>query len=273
MKNIGLSSFAYRYNIGFSGFMPEKPMDSLAFLKAAYENGFSGVQLCENLGIAQADNNQLKQIKALASELGLFLEVGMNTVTAESIVRHLEIAKTLSASFLRIVLVGPRLTDPRAVNEACDKYTAMLSQTLSLAKKYGISMGLENHFDLPTYALKNIVETINDNTIGLIVDTTNAIHFLERPEETLSICEGHIVSIHLKDYLPQKVEAGHFISGTILGQGDLNPRPFINACDNIIMEMTVRRLEGYTIPQVLEWEHHAVATSAKMLLELCKNNS
>jgi hypothetical protein len=75
------------------------------------------------------------------------------------------------------------------------------------------------------------------------------------------------MSAHLKDYLPQKVEAGHFISGTVLGEGELDVLPFLYACDNIIMEMTIRRPDGQTAEQVLEWERGAVAASAKALFQ------
>jgi len=265
MKNIGISSFAYRYSIGLPGLIPINPMSALDFLHSAHELGFQGVQLCENLNISDMDDAEWALIKNRADELGLFLEVGMNTVTVDSLTKHIEIADRLSASFLRVVLGGPRCYKAEDAYRARDEFIAIFQQVLPLAKKYHIAMGIENHFDLPTYALREIVDAVDDESLGLIVDTTNGIHFLERPEETLEICRGRIVSIHLKDYLPQKVEAGHFISGTVLGNGDLDVLPFLCACDNIIMEMTTRRPNGYTIGQVIQWEKNTVEASAKAL--------
>ena len=45
MITIGLGSYAYRYSIGFPGFVPEKPMTVQDLLQEAHLLGFNTVQL------------------------------------------------------------------------------------------------------------------------------------------------------------------------------------------------------------------------------------
>ena len=270
MKRLAVSSFAFRYNIGFDGFEPPRRLSTAGFLERAHALGFQGVQLCENLGILKMTQNELTQIRELARKLGLFIEVGMNGAEKDNLEKHLGIALSLSSNFLRVVLGGRSCKKNDEIAGAVSHYIDTIRSVLPLFKSKNIQVGIENHFDLPTPALRKIVDTINDNNLGLILDTTNCIHFLERPEEALEICRGRIVSVHLKDYCVKKVEAGHFISGTVLMDGELNVQLFLDCCENIVMEMTVRRPENYTPDQVVEWEDQAVAASARKLMS-CLN--
>ncbi|QQO08123.1 sugar phosphate isomerase/epimerase family protein [Breznakiella homolactica] len=270
MKQLAVSSFAYRYNIGFDGFASPRPLTAENFLRRAGDLGFQGVQICENLGIAKMSREELLRIKELARELGLFIEVGMNGAEKENLLLHREIAETLGSDFVRVVLGGKSRKTEAEAAEASKGFTYTIGSVLPLFKQSKIRIGMENHFDLPTRWLKAIADAVNDEYLGLILDTTNCIHFLERPEEALEICRGRIVSVHLKDYSVKKIEAGHCISGTVLLDGELSVQPFLDACDSIVMEMTIRRPEGFTADQILQWEDEAVAVSAGRLMDCVK---
>lgn len=270
MKTLAISSFAYRYAIGFDGFRPKSPLGADEFLRQAKALGFQGVQLCENLGIAQMTDAQLDGVGSLARELGLFIEVGMNGATEEKLYRHLEICKRLDSGFLRVVLGGKSCKNKdEAVREQL-RHTDVLRAVLPMFKQARVSIGIENHFDLPTYALRQIIDAIDDENVNLIFDTTNCIHFLERPQEALEICKGRIASIHLKDYTVKKVEAGHLVAGAVLGDGELEIPGILQSCDRIVLEMTIRRSPEESIEDVLQWEQHAVVASASRLLRLAQ---
>lgn len=269
MKKTAIGSFAYRYAVGINGFMPPEPMNAFAFLRKAKQLSFQGVQFCENLHYAQFSEKDIAALDALAKELGLFVEVGMNGANEENLLYHLKLAKQLSSSFVRVVLGGKSCKNPRETYEAQKAFTKILSNVLPAFRDQGVTLGIENHFDLPTYALRDIVDELDDDHVGLILDTTNCIHFLERPEEALQRCSGRIVSVHMKDYRTQKIEAGHLITGTELGKGELNIFPFLACCDRIVLEMTIRRSEEMTPEQAVGWEDRAVKASSAKLMELC----
>lgn len=267
MKVTVLGSYAYRYGIGFREYMPDKPMTVRELLVKARALGFQGVQLCENLKIAQMSPAELEEVRETAREQGLFLEVGMNGAREDSLYRHLDIACQLSSGFVRIALGGKSCKKQEEIEQVRKDYTQVIRAVLPAFRERGVTMGIENHFDLPTWALREMVEEIDDDRVKLILDTTNCIHFLERPEEALEICRGRLASVHLKDYTVQKIEAGHLVSGTVLGEGELNVQPFLECCDQITLEMTVRRSAALPAAEVVPWENAAVTASANRLHE------
>lgn len=267
---LGIGSFAFRYAIGFNGFTPPEPMTVIDFLVEARRLGFEGVQLCENLRFSHCSRDELITIKEKAQELGLFIEIGMRNITEENLSKHLNIAEILSSRFLRVVLGAEfKPEENPAILE--EKTIKRLQNILPHCKQAGIEIGIENHFDLPIDSLVRIAETLNDEHVGLILDTTNCLGFIEQPKKTLQIFQPYLRSIHLKDYTVSKVEAGYLITGAPLGEGWLHPEELLqealqhNPDISIILEMTIRRREGQKVEDIITWEKDAIEKSAKYL--------
>jgi len=274
IPQIGIGSFAFRYAIGRGEFQPPNPMTAMDFLSEAHELGFGGVQLCENLGYSSLSDDELLAIKSKADRLGLFIEIGMRYLTPENLSRHLEIAKLMSSGFLRMVL-GPQQTSPAADPEALRAKSArILLDALPQLRKQGVTVGIENNFDLTSDQLVRLVEDIDDKHVGLILDTTNCLGFTERPQETLEIFQPHVLSVHLKDYAVYRVEAGFIMTGTTLGEGWLDIDTLLKSIlesskvQSIIMEMCMRRNEQHTAKETLVWEREAIEKSANFLQKM-----
>lgn len=270
---IGIGSYAYRYHIGTDSFQPGIPMKTTDFMLKAHQLGYNLVQLCENLMIVNATNDELLHIKHKAEEYGLIIEVGMNGLEQESLKRHIEICNLLSARFLRIVLGGGSPICRNDLNEAAGKAIEVLSKNIEEIKKSEITVGIENHFDFPTAAIVDIVKAINEPSIGIIADTTNCLGFIEKPEEMLCLAGPHLLSVHIKDYIVKKVEGGYFITGQILGKGFLDAYSFLktafsyNPHVSIILEMTIKK-EDTEKEKVLYMENNAVEQSTNYLFTL-----
>ncbi len=272
-RRVGLSSFAFRYNIGFADFRPPVPMTALKFLHEAKSLGFNCVQLCENLGYAKLSDKELSVLADTAKELGIVVEVGMRGISDVSLARHLDIAELMSSDLLRIVLAesDDYLKDPKGFKE---KTARMIDMVLPRCRQSNIRIGIENHFDLPTKDLVDLVDMIKDPNVGLIYDTTNGIGFIEKPLETLELMKHKLFSIHLKDYTIKKVEAGYFMTGAVLGEGLLNAVHVLDTIRtlgsdiSIIMEMTVKRQAHHSVDEVLVWERESIKRSADYLFNL-----
>ena len=271
---LGIGSFAFRYAIGTADFEPDTPMTASAFVAEAARLGLDGVQLCENLGYAELPDSELSALADQARELGLFLELGMRDLTAANLERHLEIAEIASSALLRIVVGPNQPLPPGEPVRLRERAVALLTEALPRCRQLGLTVGLENHFDLPPRELLRLVEEIDDDSVGVIFDTTNSIGFIERPEESLAILQSKLLSVHLKDYEIRKVEAGYLMSGTRLGEGRLDVEGILrsalaaNPAASVILELTIRRAESLTPGEVLAAERSAVADSAATLREL-----
>jgi 3-oxoisoapionate decarboxylase len=271
-KAIGISSYAFRYGIGISGFVPARPMGASEFLLSARRLDLPHAQLCENLGFADAPIRDLERIRDEALDLGLTLEIGMKSLSAASLERHLDICALMGAKFLRIVL-GEGSEGPPDTNSAglAERAVNDFRGALDRIRGMGLRVGIENHFDLATARLINLVDAIDDPAVGLVFDTTNCLGFIERPETTLAAMGRRIMSVHLKDYSVRKVEAGYIVSGEPLGEGLLDVRGILAEVDRlnprapVLLEMTVRRREGMSPEEAAEWERSVIEQSAAAL--------
>lgn len=274
---IGIGSYAYRYAIGFRNFTPPHPMTVVEFFTEAHRLGLDGVQLCENLAYAEYPFSEFRAMRTIAQESGLFIELGMRNLTEQNLQRHFEIADVLSSRFLRVVLgdnSNYREEDPdRLIQQSC----SVLKNALSELKSLGLTIGIENHFDVTTDNLVRLVQEIDDEHVGLIFDTTNCLGFIQTPEDALAMIGPYLVSVHLKDYMVHKVEAGYLIRGTILGQGWLPVEKILDAVRSynpkvsIILEMTTRRDPDQNVEATIAWEREAIEQSIRTLRQLLQS--
>lgn len=260
---VGIGSFAYRYAIGSRGFDPGKPMSISDFLDTAARDGWEGVQLCENLGYANRSDADLAAVAAQADRLQLFVEIGFKGLTDKNLGRHLDIAEMFGSDLIRVV-VG---------DTGAEETLKILTSALPRLRSQGITLGLENYFDLTMDQLLRIVRQLGEERVGIIFDTTNGLGFLEKPQEQIVRAEPYLVSMHIKDYTIRKVEAGYFVTGAVLGKGMLD-LPAVLRCaagapnlHSIILEMTVKRNETAPVEAVIHREQEAVLESRDYLLQ------
>jgi sugar phosphate isomerase/epimerase len=259
---IGIGSFAYRYAIGIRGFGPEQPMTLRDFLGVATRDGWSGVQLCENLVYSSFSDADLAAAAAQAGRLQLFVEIGLNGLSDRSLSRHLDIAAIFNSDLVRVV-VG---------TTGVDETVRVLRSALPRLRRQNVTLGLENHFDLTTDQLLGIVRQLDDEHVGIIFDTTNGLGFLEKPEAAIVRVEPYLVSMHIKDYTIQKVEAGYFVTGSVLGKGLLDLEVVLRRAiraphlRSLMLEMSIKRDEANPVETVVQWEQEAILASRRHLL-------
>jgi sugar phosphate isomerase/epimerase len=270
---IGLGSYSYRYNAGFDGFRPEEPMTVVKLLEEAHKLGYHGIQLCENMRVSYLSNEELAEIKQKAQELGLFIEVGMNDLSAANLTKNLHLVELLSSKYLRIVLGATKIYPEKERDRFRENAARVLKDALPQIRALGIIVGIENHFDLPSLDLVRLIEETDDESIGLIFDSTNCLGFIERPEKILELFGPRLVGIHIKDYEIFKISGGYRIAGVCLGEGLLDVAGILkkamdyNFSLSITLEMPIHHIEGQGIEDITAWERIAVERSTKYLFK------
>jgi len=267
---IGIGSFAFRYHIGIPACTPARPMTPFGFIDAVESLGLTRLQFCENLRYADEPTHSIRWMSELCREKGLTVELGMYGLTQENLARHIRLAEVFSSRFIRVV-VGELAEDNRqSAQTALEAIRALLPELT----RHHITLGIENHFDITTEQVIEIIQAIDDPHVGAVYDTTNAIGFIEHPSHTLALMLPYVKSVHLKDYRMNKVEASIVMSGQILGEGVLDTENIIrqvarvNPDASIIMEQTIRRLDGITPEQAVEMEQMQIERSIAYLKAL-----
>lgn len=263
-SEIGLTSYAFRY-------AQEAGQGCRSLVEAAADMGFRRVQLCENTEIACLRRPQLAELAELSADLGVVLELGIKGLSEESLDRHVEAAAALGCGTLRVVLSERKPENAEEQTALEERAFSILDSRRAALRDAEIIVGLENHFDLPTERLVYLADILGPGLVGLILDTSNCLGFLESPENALRLMGDRILSVHLKDYLVRKHPQGYSIVGAVLGQGQLDVSGFVASISalrsrpTILLELAVVPAPGMEPDAVLRWEREAVRMSKERL--------
>ena len=266
---LGIGSFSYRYAIGNKDFIPHIPMDLFRFAESAKKLGYQRIQICENLNYTDENIETLYCAAQYMADLKLEVELGLNGLSPEALKKHLDLCKVFQCSLLRVVIGHGEWPQEKLYQYAFETILDIVPQL----EQEGITLGIENHFDLTTDNIIRLIRELNSVCVRAIYDTTNSIGFIEAPMETLDKLLPYCVSAHIKDYEIQKVEAGYQMQGKILGTGHLDlPRlkaKFESANDlqSLILEMTICRRTCAPEEEVLAEEQEQICKSTRCFVK------
>jgi len=85
-----------------------------------------------------------------------------------------------------------------------------------------VVLAIENHCDLRSTQLADLVRRMDSRWLGVCLDTANSTGQLERPMETVAALGPYVTQLHLKDFAVEKSSIGYRVAGRILGQGWLD---------------------------------------------------
>jgi sugar phosphate isomerase/epimerase len=252
---IGVSSFGYRWAVQL------KRLDILGLLEQAKNAGAEVVQICENLPLEKLQDQTLNNLSKAARKLGLILEVGIKGSEDEHIRHHLDIAKKLNASLLRVVL-----TEEGKV-PTFDELVSTFRSLAPVLHDLGITMGIENHFTLNPKELADLIGKIGDPSLGICLDPMNSISMLIGPHETVTTLAPLAVSVHVKDARARRVNTGFYVEGCPLGEGLVDIPGMVKAVQtsgrspNLLVEAWMDRLESgeETLAQEERWIREGIS--------------
>lgn len=213
---IGAGSYLFRYAVGTDKVRPPHPLGPVELVERAAALGFDLVQFADNLPLHPYGEQVWNQTRETARKYGLTLEVGTAGTKPERMRQYLKIAKCLDAKLLRIT---PHASDTHPTREeAADA----IREVLPAFREAGVAIAIENHFTMASEDLLWLVREIDDETVGICLDTANSIVQQEWPMETVRLLGDYAISLHMKDY---KMSAhpdgvGVLIEGAPLGEGD-----------------------------------------------------
>ena len=263
----GLGSYAFRHAISSK----TRPMDAEAFILNAADLGFQRVLACENLNFHKEGVHYFEQLKKIMSERNIIAETGMKGISLEEIKRHVEISSILGSPLLRLVIGENGGNTPegkiRVKNDTC----RVLEKVLPLLENNDLILGIENHFDLSTGDICDIVNHFNSRNIALIYDSTNGTGLLEKPFETLEKMKTRIVSAHIKNFISKKIDGGYYLAGTDLNEGDLDIKELVykileyNPRCSIIVEYNINPGKSMEENELLQWERDHIVINSTYL--------
>ena len=210
----------YSYHLAFGKHPDRKangPMTLAKCLNRAGKAGFEGVQIDPLHFDTQKDKPTW--VGTLASGLNMRIEASSIGVDHDRLLRDLEVAAAWKARVLRTTLGWDIPRGGRHPRERLEEIATALKNVLPEAEGLGITIAIENHADISTPDLIDLMNMVESDALGVCLDTGNSMVFLEDPAWTAEQLLPYAVTAHLKDYAWHVTNAGMKLVGVPLGDG------------------------------------------------------
>ena len=186
-------AYAFHLNFRFGGMTPA------GLLEFAAEQGLSGVKIHVDDGEAKhslrtACPETRAAFGAMAARLGLELHVETSSTAAVDLRETARIAHAVGARSMRFY---PRHSGP--VSQVLVQTVADLAILPQLDPQKRLTFTLEQHEDLKSTELLQILRGVNHLRLSLLFDFANMINAFETPFAALAIQAPHVTEVHIKD--------------------------------------------------------------------------
>ncbi len=269
---LGLDTYSHHLAFGrHPDFHPDRPMDLFAFVEKVSEYGLNGFQI-DPMHLAATDDEYLATVREEAESRGLFVEHGIMSTRAADIRRGIKICRKLGSSVLRAFIGFNRYDPGTSVGEELDRALREIASCVPDLERSGVRLAVENHGDVMSDELVDLVEEIESPSVGICLDVGNSLCVLEEPLAAARRMVPFAFSVHFKDYTIQGTPSGCKMTGVPLGEGVLPLFELYRlieeegVLDRLILEIPVE--PGHGEKHSLEREEDAIRRS----VAFCKEN-
>jgi len=213
---LGLDTYSYHFAAPFWAGRPAEPMTLTDYLDRAAELGADGLALADMRHFASTDPETVAAIGARADRLGLYLELGTGGVDFDHLRETLDLSRQLGSKVLRtFVSIGRTWSPPGEYEEALPGVVEALKRAAEACEASGVSLAIENHQDLTSEELAELLDAVGHPMIGVCLDTGNSLGVLEHPLDATRNLADRVLTVHLKSYgvLPAGAGAGYVLVG------------------------------------------------------------
>ncbi len=226
-------------------------------IKKAAEMGFEGLDFVE-VGLGYEEYlSYARDINAYCKSLGIqpvcfctsadFLKCDDISAEVERVKRNIDIAKAYGCTVFRHdISRGFPKGDNRTYDDAIRIITPAIREIAGYAGEKGIVSTTENHgfFSQDSERVKKLIESVNDENFGALVDIGNFLCADEDPVSAVKNLARHARHAHAKDFHFKnasaddpgkgwfKTRGGNYLRGSIIGHGNISVRECINALKN-----------------------------------------
>ena len=212
---IGLSSYAFFWQHSERA---AEPLDLAAMLRRTREFGVELFQICDYAPLLGYSAAELRELRALADDLGIRLELGTKGVAVEHLASFLQLAEVLGCTLVRSMLFSVASRPSMAEAEG------MLRAALPGYEASGVTLALETYEQVPSAELVSLIETVGSERLGICLDPANTVAALENPREVVERCAPYVKNMHIKDFAFSRQDGwvGFTLAGAELGTGLLD---------------------------------------------------
>lgn len=244
---LGADLFSLRFN----------EWNAFQYLDFAAQIGLNAVLYPDPTFLGSLEEAHLRQVKAYADQLGITVELGMDSIcetstrfspaggtAAEQLGQLLHAATVMGTPAVRCLLGSnaDRHTAPIAthIQNTIATCRAVREQALDL----GIKIAIENHAgDLLGRELKALVEEAGPEYVGVCIDSGNPLWVGESPFVTLEHVAPYVLMSHIRDTAVWPHPRGAVAQWVAMGDGNIGieewARRYMAQCPKTIFTLEI----------------------------------
>jgi sugar phosphate isomerase/epimerase len=218
---LGLDTYSYRCAVGLWDYTlrANAPMSLDHLLQKTAELGLDGLQLSDARHLDSLDYGYVSELRGKAEALGLYVELGTSGTNPDHLQNMVRAAHVLGSPVVRTFVGKPRPTAVSGLEKTLAAAADELSQVTPVCERYGVTLAIENHQDLTTRELLQLLARVDSPWVGVCFDTGNPLALLEDPLECARAVGPLVRTVHLKDYQVVARPDGFALVCCPLGEG------------------------------------------------------
>ncbi len=223
--HLGLGTYTFPWNIMLSDRLPYS-FGFREMLEFTADNNINFFQFCDNYPLHRLAKNELAELKKLALERNIQLQVGARGLRFDHIANYLFIAAELNSAFLRVV------TDDTDYYPNKEEVVQTIQALLPLLRETGVVLAIENHDRFKAQTLAGIIKQTDAASVAICLDTANSLGAGEGIGETVPALLPYAINLHIKDFTIERVnhKMGFTVLGAAAGKGMLDIPKLLNKC-------------------------------------------
>jgi hypothetical protein len=197
------------------------------------------VFLQDSLDPQAMEPSHWRQVHDYVTEKRLHIETGTGAVLPKSpaefdaSVRNLQQAvqraKAIGSPIVRCLHASDREhLPPGPVEQHIETMIKLLRAVRSQAMDAGVKYAIENHKDLLSFEMKQVIEGAGKEFVGSYLDTGNPVFVMEDPMTTLEHLGPLAVTVHLRDSVIYDTPRGIAVQWVPLGEGVIDFPAFLS---------------------------------------------
>jgi sugar phosphate isomerase/epimerase len=238
---LGVDVFSLRFN----------DWNAFELLEYAHRVGLDVVHFSDMSSFESTETGFLRNVKRRADELGIGIEVGMDSIcptstrfapergtVTEQLTEMLNVAAELGSPALRCYLGSMDDRQSELPMDAhCVAVVANLREIRSLARDLNVKIAIENHAgDLQGGELARLIESAGPDFVGACIDAGNPLWVAESPFVTLEKLAPYVLMSHVRDSAVWPHPDGAAVQWVAMGEGNIDieawSQAYIAACPN-----------------------------------------
>jgi sugar phosphate isomerase/epimerase len=199
--------------------------------------GVDNVQFSERGFLDSLDVGYLHDLRARADELHLSIEVGMRSFDRfssifdpglgpgeQQLTKMIDAAVACGSPVVRCLLGGAtERLGPPPIDKHVEECVRVLRAIVPYARDHGVQIAVENHggVDLLARELRDLVEAVGSESVGVCLDTGNPTYAAEDPMLAAEVLAPYTLTTQVRDTRVWPTERGAMAQWVPFGDGNV----------------------------------------------------